>query len=282
MLSKTILLLFLIFSTVLYGQNETAQNSNSEEWSDTDSWEGGMVPGAPGCFDSIFIPAGVYIEIDASVNLTGCSPFHIIVDGEIHFQNGKKLFLPDGSTIVVGTSGIISAGNGGGNSNYIEIGGEVVWSASEDDITDPVVLSGPNVLSVGVSKFDLDLIDRDDIKISWTTSFEENNSHFVLERKSEYGLWQIVYTTSGAGNSNQEINYLTIDSNMSTGVYYYRLYQHDTDGEENFIGVRTIQIGSDTKTIVGKYSLLGKKVDDNYSGIVIILFSDGLKQKVLQ
>lgn len=45
---------------------------------------------------------------------------------------------------------------------------------------------------------------------------------------------------------------------------------------------KPFQIGSDSKTIVGKFNLLGKKVDDNYSGIVIILFDDESQRKVLQ
>lgn len=66
--------------------------------------------------------------------------------------------------------------------------------------------------------------------ISWSTSSEINNNFFSLERSNDVIHWQIVGTTSGAGNSNVLINYSFTDPNPFAKVSYYRLKQTDFDG----------------------------------------------------
>ena len=279
MLVKFISLLFLILSFESLAQNVNAQNTSSEEWSDSDTWVGGTIPG---CFDTIFIPAGILVEIDVTVDLTGCSGVVIVLEGEMTFNTGKKLLLFDGSQVIVGDDGVVSSGNGGGNSNYIEIGGQVVWSAGDPDITEPITLEEPTPLSVGLIHYEAFNSKRNDVVIEWETYYETNNSHFEIERKLGDASWVTVDVKSAALNGTITNFYRTVDQNLANGQYYYRVVQFDTDGTKTVFSSKSIQIGDESNYIIGKYNLLGQAVDENYKGIVIVLYKNGTSEKIYQ
>ena len=276
MISKFFTLLMLLIVTHSMGQTTTAQNSASNNWSDVNTWTNGV----PGCFVTITIPTGLYIEIDGTVDLTGCPPLNIIVEGELHFQTGKKLKLPDGSTIAV-NNGLISSGNGNGSSNYIEIGGEVVWSADDPDYTGGT-LHGPNVLGVGLTSYNVTLINNNDVVIEWETYFETNNSHFEIERKLGSDDWTSIAVINGGIDTENSTYYRSVDPNLANGQYYYRITQFDMDGKSTVFGIKSIKIGDESMFIVAKYNLIGEKIGDNYSGVVIVLYSNGTTEKVFQ
>ena len=206
----------------------------------------------------------------------------MVVDGEIHFITGFKLKIPDGSSINIGATGTITAGNGGGNSNYIEIGGDVVWNANDPDITGPTTLTGPNVLGVGLTSYNVTLIQDNDVVIEWETYFETNNSHFEIERKLGSDNWTSIAIVNGGIDTENSTYYRSIDSNLATGQYYYRVTQFDMDGQSTVFGIKSIKIGDESMFIVAKYNLIGEKIGDHYSGVVIVLYSNGTTKKVFQ
>jgi hypothetical protein len=80
------------------------------------------------------------------------------------------------------------------------------------------------------------------VSLTWTTSSEENNAGFEIER-SKAGVpevWVKAGFVAGSGNSNAPVEYSFDDINLSSGRYSYRLRQidysgnftyHDLDGE---------------------------------------------------
>ncbi|MBP6455537.1 MAG: T9SS type A sorting domain-containing protein [Chitinophagaceae bacterium] len=70
----------------------------------------------------------------------------------------------------------------------------------------------------------------------WTTSTEENNIGFDIERSSsQTNFEKIGFEKSKAtnGNSNEDLSYKFIDEKPMHGNNYYRLLQKDIDGKEN-------------------------------------------------
>lgn len=125
------------------------------------------------------------------------------------------------------------------------------------------------------------------VVLSWITSTEINNDHFVVERSADGKNFLAIATVKGAGNSNSVISYQTIDQKPLNGKNYYRLRQVDIDGRStlssvvmvNFTGDNFIKVypnpvttyvkieGSD---IGGKYSAKISSVDGR-----IILYTSG-------
>lgn len=91
------------------------------------------------------------------------------------------------------------------------------------------------------------------VLLSWTTSSEENNSGFEIQ-KSESGKensWLNLGFILGKGSTGIPAEYNFTDRNISSGRYKYRLKQMDFNGNHNYHGLPVeVYIG-----IPGKYFL---------------------------
>lgn len=107
--------------------------------------------------------------------------------------------------------------------------------------------------------------------LTWSTASEQNNDYFLLERSSDGTVWQYVSKINSIGNG-QEVNKYVYYDYMNSA--YYRLYQYDIDGSASYLGIVAL-ISNETKYILKAYDLSGREVDTDYTGIVILLYSDG-------
>lgn len=76
--------------------------------------------------------------------------------------------------------------------------------------------------------------------LTWYTSSETNNSHFIVERSVNGSDFESIAKVMGAGNSNKIIKYQFIDNdvkNINTNDLYYRLKQFDLDGKNTELGI---------------------------------------------
>jgi len=70
-----------------------------------------------------------------------------------------------------------------------------------------------------------------DVVIEWSTASEENNDYFTLLRSEDAEHYEEIAQISGAGNSNEILNYSYNDWNAANGSYYYMLKQTDYNGK---------------------------------------------------
>jgi Domain of unknown function (DUF4082)/Bacterial Ig-like domain/Bacterial Ig domain/Secretion system C-terminal sorting domain len=74
----------------------------------------------------------------------------------------------------------------------------------------------------------------DNAQLNWSTSSEENNKGFEIQRSTDQSTWTVLNFIAGAGNSQTEKDYQYLDQNLPAGTYYYRLRQVDYDGNSSF------------------------------------------------
>lgn len=87
-----------------------------------------------------------------------------------------------------------------------------------------------NILPVELSSFTANT-DRRNVNLKWSTTSEENNAGFDVERKSVASqTWSKIGNVSGNGTTNNVSNYSFDDRNVETGKYNYRLKQIDNNG----------------------------------------------------
>jgi endoglucanase len=151
------------------------------------------------------------------------------------------------------------------------------------------------------------------VLINWTTADEINNDYFDLERSSDGIHFEKIGESPALGNEGGITNYSFTDLKPLDGTSYYRLLQHDLNGESNYShvvsvylnesgliiypnpgnGTFTIEIGNDQDfsliihNLVGQiiteeviYSKEGKKVMDLQNvckGIYFITITQGNK-----
>jgi hypothetical protein len=80
------------------------------------------------------------------------------------------------------------------------------------------------------------------VALTWTTSFEQNNDHFVIERSTDGRTYLPIATIAGGNNSSININYKLIDNAPVVGRNFYRLKQVDKDGKTTIVGIKSINI----------------------------------------
>jgi hypothetical protein len=91
-------------------------------------------------------------------------------------------------------------------------------------------------------------------ELNWVTSIERNNSHFILERSREgknfTPLSDKIASQAVNGNSDVALNYNYTDSKPFEGHNYYRLQQHDIDGNSSYSAVVNVYFGNETMVTV--------------------------------
>ena len=98
-----------------------------------------------------------------------------------------------------------------------------------------------NSLPISITEFTVQKKD-DNVVIKWETASETNNDFFSLERSTDGKTWETVYTCKGAGNSTETNIYSFVDTEVETGMVYYRLKQTDYDGNSTYSKIQSIDI----------------------------------------
>ena len=104
-----------------------------------------------------------------------------------------------------------------------------------------VVVSG--TLPVLVTSFTATLNNRK-VVLDWTTSLEQNNKYFTIEKSTDGSNFGFFAQINGAGNSNSSTNYRHVDNAPANGLNYYRLSQTNFDGTKTYFGIKSINYKS--------------------------------------
>jgi len=118
--------------------------------------------------------------------------------------------------------------------------------------------------------------------IRWATATEHNTSHFIVEKSEDGYEWKSIGEVQASQNSTQEIKYSLIDQNVRPSYNYYRLKQYDIDGMNQTYG--PIQINNTDKiiTVIKRINLAGQEVNENTTGVVIEIYSDGSIKRTIK
>jgi hypothetical protein len=128
--------------------------------------------------------------------------------------------------------------NPGNDPNTFEI--------SDHYLTPPIVIND-EALPVLMAEFN-SITNSDNVTLKWTTSLEQNNSGFKIERKQLNSNWSEIGYVKGKGNSNILTQYSYDDKKLSAGKYNYRIKQIDNNGNYKYFNLKsTIDISVPTK-----------------------------------
>ncbi len=87
-------------------------------------------------------------------------------------------------------------------------------------------------------------------QLNWTTSTEENNDFFTIEKSLDGVNFKAIGTKAGAGNSLEAKEYNFIDANPTNGVNYYRLKQTDFDGRFTYSKMVSVDFQTKVQTTI--------------------------------
>ncbi len=137
-------------------------------------------------------------------------------------------------------------------SGATDLGGGAYQFAGISGLTDNIrftlatINSSQTPLPIELITFDAFTIDQQSVEIQWETASEINNDYFSIERSVDGQFWETIEEVNGAGNSNQNIQYETSDTDPHLGISYYRLKQTDFDGQFSYSDIRSVEILGET------------------------------------
>lgn len=160
-------------------------------------------------------------------------------------------------------------------------------SSSEDRYLPNIRLhTSFNPLPITLNSFTGELLSGlgNSIKLNWSTASEKDNQYFTLWRSFDGQTWQDITKLTGAGNSNELLNYQYIDRNIivepiENNTIYYKLSQTDYDGATEFFQIIPIEIQATKTRVVTRTNLMGQEVDQNHKGLIIETWNNGVTTK---
>lgn len=101
---------------------------------------------------------------------------------------------------------------------------------------------------VDLIAFDVQKIEKEQVKLSWETATEKNNDFYTLERSLD-GIRFAPLTKIPAAKITRNAQYQWVDQRPSDDLNYYRLSQTDKDGTTKILGVRSVRIEGSVNTV---------------------------------
>ena len=80
------------------------------------------------------------------------------------------------------------------------------------------------------------------VKIEWSTTSEQNNDRFEIQRSADGLTWETIDKVKGRGSTVTATDYSAYDNNPFSGMNYYRLQQFDQDEKSSFSDIQSIRM----------------------------------------
>lgn len=117
--------------------------------------------------------------------------------------------------------------------------------------------------------------------LKWSTASEQNNDYFLLERSEDGVKWDNINITNSVENSNTKMDYSFRDFTFTNKLNYYRLTQVDLNGVSETFDVITVNNSQKMKKVLKITNTLGQEVSQDTKGILIITYTDGTSEKIM-
>jgi hypothetical protein len=217
------------------------------DWNNSSTWNLNRVPQNG---DSVVIPGNKTVTITSNLFLNSDN-IKIAIYGKLSFVGGgSKLNLAGNSGITVYPAGLIIA-DGNGSSQWIQIGSNTVFTASDNTVTGPQLANSTTIgfvpfvigvvtLPVKFESFMLSL-EVSDVLVQWSTAQEINSATYEVEKSLDAKNWNTIAYILAAVNSSSVSNYSYKDKEVSGSVIYYRIKEVDQNGTVTYTSIRSIR-----------------------------------------
>jgi hypothetical protein len=161
----------------------------------------------------------------------------------------QKINVADG-TLAWNTDGVLVCGridnqsepsvtHNGGSGAIVSWTDERNGVSGSDIYANRVQANG--TLPLTLITFEAQLINRD-VLLQWSTSSEQNTSHFDIERSTDGNNFSVIGNVNAAGNSSSTIKYSFSDDNPVAGTNFYHLKMVDKDGRYSYSKTVAVQV----------------------------------------
>lgn len=120
------------------------------------------------------------------------------------------------------------------------------------------------------------------VALKWSVTNEQETEYYEVEASFD-GIHFHPLSSVNAKKNHANLNsYFLCDENYVNGINYYRLKSIDYDGSEEYTKSISIDMTKNKLDLVMTVNSLGQKIDQNFSGVVFDIYSDGSSVKRIQ
>lgn len=140
-------------------------------------------------------------------------------------------------------------------SNYPTSNLSVIVQVAGNPVAASGLISNGCSLPVKYKSFEASRENASMVALKWTTTMEQNNTGFEIQRKDGAGAFhtiQFVQSKSKDGNSGSDLSYSVKDPNVFEGMTQYRIVQIDLDGRRALSSIAVVngKQGTGTKVVI--------------------------------
>lgn len=140
---------------------------------------------------------------------------------------------------------------------------------------------GAIILPIELTSF-IGVENKSNVDLEWVVASQINNDYFTLEHSLDGYKWEIITNINGVGSTTESIKYNYTHTNPKSGMNYYRLTQTDFDGKFETFSPVAVYVKGEKRYVVSRYNLLGQPVNEDYQGVMILLWDNGEKDLILK
>lgn len=236
-MKQLITIIFAFFLLTRLNATTITALVNNGKWSVSSSWSPARQPTNG---DTILIPAGLNLKVDANENLNNVV---VIVRGMLTFTNGK-LRLDALSKVIVDFGGTI---DGGGNNDQISIAGVFKYRGTDPPVIGYAVAdttTGNGFGLFGVLPFRFisftASISSTGTQLNWTYNFSPNSRYFDVQGSVDGKRWETKSRITAKDNGGDLQQYSTSINSAVEVTTYYRIVQVDNNGSALYSEVRSV------------------------------------------
>lgn len=230
---------------------------------------------------TINVASGATLYITGSASITGTVKLNIktggavVITGNLNLGGASDVIVDGALTVNGNISGVGSSFdcNGTGNAGTVTIGGTGCANCTNSG---DAGCNASAPLPVNLSTFDA-VSTNNAITISWTTTFENNNDRFILERSTDGISFTTIYVTKGQSNTESRSDYAFTDV-VSAGTYYYHLIQVDKNGSKTMTDMVSETLGATMQLSVfpnpGNAADMKLTLNNADNAVVMIVLTD--------
>ncbi|MCE7041221.1 C25 family cysteine peptidase [Dyadobacter sp. CY312] len=116
-----------------------------------------------------------------------------------------------------------------------------------------ILKSNDGSLPVGLFGFQAKLFEDTKVKLEWSTAWEKNNSHFLVERSYNGKQFEEIGRIEGKMDTDYENSYQFVDIQPNAGTNYYRIKSIDQipgNVDNNFSKIVSVEIPNSNQVVV--------------------------------
>ncbi len=174
--------------------------------------------------------------------------------------------------------------------SYVMIGPGTIRVSGSADRADEIIAYKINtsscascglfILPVELTKFNATL-QNNMVELKWATASETNNDFFTIERSQDAAYWETISIVKSIEDSKSDQTlYSILDSYPLPGISYYRLKQTDKNARYSHSQIVTVDNEIKEHKIIKRINIYGEDVNENATGLLILIYENGTVKKV--